>query len=72
MGIGKLFGWTYDEVTEICRIPHVSALAITLLILGIGILIFSIFKSVPIGMMGGVILTLLGAVWSILAGVGYV
>jgi len=35
-------------------------------------LIFSIFKSVPIGMMGGVILTLLGAVWSILAGVGYV
>ena len=72
LGIGKLFGWTYDEVTEVCRIPHVSALAITLLILGIGILIFSIFKSVPIGMMGGVILTLLGAVWSILAGVGYV
>jgi hypothetical protein len=72
-GIGSLIG-LYDEVQEPgkCLISHISILALLILAVGIFIIIFGIIKSMPVALIPGTILTLIGLAWSILAGIGYV
>lgn len=72
-GIGSLIG-LYDEVQEPgkCLIPHVSILALLILAVGIFIIVFAIIKSMPVALIPGTILALIGLAWSILAGIGYV
>jgi hypothetical protein len=73
LGIGKFVG-LYDEVQKpgICRIPHMSILAIILSLIGILIIVFAIIKSFTIAILPGLILALAGIIWIILAGGGYV
>jgi hypothetical protein len=69
------FGLLGSETTTTqgrCLIPHVSVLSLILLFLGIGVLIFSIIKKVPLAIVFGGILTLIGAIWTAMAGAGYV
>ena len=55
-----------------CLISHVSVFALLLLLGGLGLLIFAIIKKVPIAMVFGGLIALVGAIWTAMAGAGYV
>ncbi|MDP1760220.1 MAG: hypothetical protein Q8L01_02095, partial [Candidatus Woesebacteria bacterium] len=55
-----------------CLISHVSVFAILLLLAGLGLLIFAIIRKVPLAMVFGGLIALVGAIWTAMAGAGYV
>lgn len=68
-GIGSFAG---EEVTEKCLISHISMVAILILLLGVGLVIFGLIRKMPLAVVPASVLILIGAIWSALAGAGYV
>jgi hypothetical protein len=67
-----LFGNGKEETTGKCLISHISVLALILILVGVLLIVLGIIKSMPVAMIPGTIIALIGIAWSILAGIGYV